>query len=107
MQEDSAKIATTRADLGRGIKRLRDSKGWTQAELARKLGTSQSTVSKIIAGTSFPRPALKARIEVELKKVPARAVSDEWLAVVAEAAGRSPLFFDVVNAALQLLNENE
>lgn len=45
------------------IKALRKGKGWTQAELAAKLGTDHVTVSRWERGVSVPRPAATRRLK--------------------------------------------
>jgi transcriptional regulator with XRE-family HTH domain len=41
---------------------LRNQLGWTQAELARELGTDAVTVSRWERGVSAPRPAARKRL---------------------------------------------
>lgn len=47
---------------GRAVKRLRASRKWTQAELARVLGTDPVTVSRWERGVSHPRPSLSRKL---------------------------------------------
>lgn len=63
--------------IARAIVQLRQEKGWTQAQLAEKLGTTQSVVARLESGTHRPSLAtlqkaarvLGARLEVRLEKV--------------------------------------
>jgi len=45
------------------IRELRKAKGWTQAELARKLGTDNVTVSRWERGVSSPRPMARRQLK--------------------------------------------
>jgi len=61
-------------DIARQILRLRQMRGWTQAELAEALNTKQSAVSRMESGSYRPSlatldkicQALDARLEVRL-----------------------------------------
>jgi transcriptional regulator with XRE-family HTH domain len=86
------------------LKEMAARKGLTQTELARALLTSQATISKILAGKSVPRPGLRKRIVI---LAATDTFSDEWLARVGTAARQYPEFFEIVNAALRLMNANE
>ena len=55
------------------IKRLREARGWTQAELARRLGVTRNGVNSWEQGLSMPSPACL----VELAKV--FSVSTDYL----------------------------
>lgn len=44
------------------IRRLRRRRGWTQADLARRLGTDPVTVSRWERGVSRPRPSALKRL---------------------------------------------
>ncbi|WP_227471998.1 helix-turn-helix domain-containing protein [Cereibacter sphaeroides] len=88
------------------LHRLRLERGLTQSGLASLLGTSQSTLSRLLAKGANPRPALRLRIEKELVAGGHGGVDDTWLRAVAEAAKRSPAFFDAVSAALRIVHEN-
>jgi transcriptional regulator with XRE-family HTH domain len=44
------------------IRALRKAKGWTQAELATRLGTDHVTVSRWERGVSVPRPGVQRRL---------------------------------------------
>ena len=49
-------------DLMQEILILRSRAGWTQAELARRIGTTQRTVAAWETGASVPRKAMRVRI---------------------------------------------
>ena len=53
------------------IRALRKAKGWTQAELAAKLGTDHVTVSRWERGVSVPRPLARRQLETWLSSAPA------------------------------------
>ena len=63
--------------IARAVARLRMEKGWTQAQLAEALGTTQSVVARLESGTHRPSLAtlqkvahvLGARLNVQLEKV--------------------------------------
>jgi transcriptional regulator with XRE-family HTH domain len=46
----------TRHDLAREILGFRKAQEWTQGELARRLGTTEATVSRWESGKSIPKP---------------------------------------------------
>jgi len=54
------------AMLGEAIARRRKSFGWTQAELAEKIGVDTETVSRIERGSNLPSLARLSKISVEL-----------------------------------------
>lgn len=45
-----------------GIRRMRNRLGWTQADLARRLGTDPVTVSRWERGVTRPRPSARKRL---------------------------------------------
>lgn len=47
---EEAKIVEMKLALGDNLRRLRVRRGWTQSQLARKLGSSQSRVAKLETG---------------------------------------------------------
>lgn len=53
-------------NLGRAIKELRKEKGWSQGELAQRVGLSQMSVSHIERGAKTPSSKNLARIIKEL-----------------------------------------
>lgn len=62
--------------IARAVTRLRQEKGWSQAQLAEALGTTQSVIARLESGTHRPSLAtlqkvarvLGARLEVRLEK---------------------------------------
>jgi transcriptional regulator with XRE-family HTH domain len=68
-------------DLADQILRLRLKKGWSQAELARRVGTRQANISRLESGTSNPTAAFIHKV--------ARALDAEWTIVLAAEAGSS------------------
>lgn len=65
---------TLRREIGRQILRLRQDRGWTQAQLAEALGTKQSAIARLESGSHRPSLAtldkisrvLDAQLEVRL-----------------------------------------
>lgn len=55
-------------EYGVSVKSRRRALGLTQAELARRLGTSVSSLSKMECGRSHPNPPFKLVIENELSR---------------------------------------
>lgn len=51
-------------NLSQKIKQLRESRGWSQRQLARKMGVDQSYVSQIENG-SMPRPSFELIIKLQ------------------------------------------
>ena len=49
LDEAEAAIVEMRVALGKSLREARTSRGWTQAEVARRLGSSQSRVAKMEA----------------------------------------------------------
>jgi transcriptional regulator with XRE-family HTH domain len=66
-------------DLADQILRLRLQKGWSQAELARRVGTWQANISRLESGTGNPTAAFIHKV--------ARALDAEWTIVLAVEAG--------------------
>lgn len=56
---------------GRAIRALRRRHGWTQAELASRLGTDAVTVSRWERGVSRPRSSAQARLRELAEPLPA------------------------------------
>lgn len=52
----------SRTQTGRMIRDARLAKGFTQDQLARKLGTKQATVATWEIGYSFPRPSMLPKL---------------------------------------------
>jgi len=62
-------MLTTDEELRRRRKRLREArgqKGWTQFDLARRVGCSESQIAKIETGRIVPEPWLREAIAREL-----------------------------------------
>jgi putative transcriptional regulator len=57
------------APLSEDLKYLRKTKGWTQEELARKLGVTLNTVQRWEMGKTQPSPLAKEKIETVFKDV--------------------------------------
>ncbi|HEX9711526.1 MAG TPA: helix-turn-helix transcriptional regulator [Actinomycetota bacterium] len=55
---------------GRAIRALRRSRGWTQVELAARMGTDAVTVSRWERGVSSPRPSAQTRLQELAALVP-------------------------------------
>lgn len=95
--------------LAIALGRVRRERGLTQAALAKNLGASQATISKLLAGQHKPRPALHLAavrfIGAHPSEDPA-AFSNLTLRVEA-AARQSVAFRALLEAAVALLNENE
>jgi transcriptional regulator with XRE-family HTH domain len=62
-------LATTEYSVGRRLREARRRKGWTQFELARRVGCSESQIAKIETGRAEPADWLKQAIAqvVDLK----------------------------------------
>jgi transcriptional regulator with XRE-family HTH domain len=50
--------------LGEQIKSLREARGMSQADLARKVGITQESISRYESGASTPRPRILSRISL-------------------------------------------
>ena len=65
---DAARLAF---ELGRSVRELRERRGWSQAQLAKASGMTQSAVARFEAGGTVPTLAvlerLAAALEVSLK----------------------------------------
>jgi transcriptional regulator with XRE-family HTH domain len=48
--------------IGERLRRLREERGWTQAELARKVDASQPTIAGIESGSQLPGTGLLGRL---------------------------------------------
>lgn len=53
----------TKKSLGQKIRRLREERGWTQEELAHRLRTAGSTVSRWETGKQIPHPMALSALE--------------------------------------------
>lgn len=97
------------AAIGRALCRYSRSKSLNQAKLAKILGTSQPTISKLLRGQHHPRSTLRLKIISLLgPSWPLSTVgSDEWIKRVAGAARTKSAFNDLIMAALALMNNNE
>jgi transcriptional regulator with XRE-family HTH domain len=102
-------LRTERDALALALERAGKEDGLSQMALARRLGSSQATISKIIAGTHAPRPALASTIRAFLgKRWPAYGIgSEEWMALVKRTAEQSDAFANLLISALSLTNKNE
>ncbi|KQT70264.1 hypothetical protein ASG51_14555 [Methylobacterium sp. Leaf465] len=80
--------------------------GLTQAETARRLGTSQATVSKILARKQRPRAALLAAVERLCEPVVLDG-ADDLMRRASGMARRSPAFREFLAAALKFANDGE
>jgi transcriptional regulator with XRE-family HTH domain len=85
------------------LEKFRIERGLTQAELASRLGVSQSHVCRVISGAASPGNKLKFRISQLTGAIPAKK-ADQWLDRVAQAAKRSPAFRALVNSALRMIS---
>lgn len=73
------------------IKQLRTQKGWSQADLGKRLGKSQRTIASYEAGTSYPRTRevynqLSTLFDVDVNYL--MTENEEFLAQVGMAYGR-------------------
>lgn len=59
-------MKTTHEDLARRIRKARHGKGWTQFELSRRVGCSESQIAKIETGRVVPDATLANAIFREL-----------------------------------------
>ncbi len=78
-------------NFGEKVKQLRTEKGWTQAELSRKIGKSSRTIASYECGTSYPRKREVYIQLAELFEVPVNYLmteEDEFMAEVGEKFGR-------------------
>lgn len=78
-------------DIANVIKDLRASQHWEQEDLAKRLGTSQQTVSNWEAGT-MPRASALTKINALLKEIHKPTISLVTLAIKANerSTGQSP-----------------
>ena len=81
-------------------------RGLTQSAVARRLGTSQSSICKILSGRHNPRPALRAAIERLVGPIQGE-VMRELIDEVASVAARSEAFRAMLKAAVKFANTNE
>lgn len=88
------------------IRSLMDSRGWTQADLARELSISQGYVSRLIRGSLLPGRMLKLRISRIIEVGAASEHTDGLGARVELAAAASPEFRALIEAALRIANKN-
>ena len=95
--------------IATSLERARRDRGLSQAGLALVLGTSQSTVSKMLSAGQNPRPALRAAIKRFVDDSPGLVRSEplDLLDLVQEASKRSEAFRALLFAAVNLMNENE
>src|SRR5262245_4603080 len=56
------------SDRGSLLKKARDAQGWSQAELAHQLGTTQAQVSKWERGIAVPQPYYRQKLRQLLGK---------------------------------------
>lgn len=107
MQEDTSLRSTLKSRWREELELFRTDHGLSQVELAGLLETSQSTLSRILNGKGEPRQRLRLRIATVLRAVPQASATKGWILSVAAAARESRAFFEIVDAALRLLNDNE
>ena len=105
MAADKDHSGSARIDVAR-LKAVMDAFGWTQAELALRLGTTQPTISKLLAHKQNPRPALRAAVR-QLMITEHDGEAKNLIEQVAAAASRSEAFRALLTATLSLMNENE
>jgi len=76
--------------LGDAVLRARVQRGWTQAELARKVGTKQANISRIEAGLSNPTLKLIQKIiqtlDLELTFASVPSTTSSKVVPIAEAS---------------------
>lgn len=60
---------------GSGLRRRRERAGWTQADLAERLGTDPVTVSRWERRVSEPRPGAQVRLREIFGSVPERKIT--------------------------------
>ncbi len=76
--------------LGDAVLRARVQRGWTQAELAKKVGTKQANISRIEAGLSNPTLKLIQKIiqtlDLELTFAPVPSTTSSRTLPIAEAS---------------------
>jgi transcriptional regulator with XRE-family HTH domain len=60
---DAARLAF---ELGRSVRELRERRGWSQAELAKASGMTQSAVARFEAGGTVPTLAVLERLAAAL-----------------------------------------
>src|SRR5436190_1315440 len=80
-------MATGTRLLIHGLEKFRKDRGLTQAEIASKLGVTQSHLSRVISGATHPGIKLTFRIRELLNAVGSQK-KDEWVAQVTKAAAR-------------------
>ncbi|HJP74246.1 MAG TPA: helix-turn-helix transcriptional regulator [Pseudonocardiaceae bacterium] len=64
-------------DLGAQVRSLREQQGWSQAELARRIGITKSAVARLETGQTSPTlpeldliaRVLRARLSIELTQI--------------------------------------
>jgi|GEM_PF-1313520 len=78
--------------LGTVVELLRQSKGWSQSELAERAGTTQATISRIEKGTNEPSPQVGRRIAEALDLRPSKLerIVENAEALARERAGAAP-----------------
>lgn len=69
--------------IGRNVKRLREEKGWSQEELAVKLGVTDRAVSAWEHGRSYPRMAMLDKL-CEVFRCQTRDLTHEYTELRAE-----------------------
>lgn len=65
-------LALAVADMKQGIRSARIEQGWTQSELARRVGVSRQTINSIENGRAIPTLKIALKLAVTLSK----AISD-------------------------------
>lgn len=65
--EEAYEAARLAFDLGKAVRELRERRSWSQAQLAKVSGMTQSAVARFEAGGTVPTPAVLER-----------ATSTEW-----------------------------
>jgi len=83
-------------EIGREIARLRKTRGWSQSDLANRLGTSQPSIARIEQGRTLPSlrtllriaDALGVRLEVRFV-VPETNVMEDRRVIVGQGAEKN------------------
>ncbi len=61
-EEEDRELRKERFEMGRRIRKARDAKGWTQAELAEKVGVEQVAIAHYERGLHTPRFRVMKRL---------------------------------------------
>lgn len=89
------------------LERTRNEDGLSKRKLAVRLRLSQSYVSRLMAGKVPLSVQAKRKIREYLRtRKGLRSDSQQWAAVIAEAADRSPAFKVLIEAALRMMQND-